>query len=102
MNTQTINPASILKGSSINADTTHKDKALRQACADFEAYILQQILTLARQSEPDGLFDQSFAGDMFKSMQDEERAKQMAHSGGAGLGEVLYQQLSGKAKQTIR
>lgn len=102
MSVQNINPAQTLKNTAINADTTHKDQALRKACGDFEALILQQILSIARRSEPEGIFGKSFASEMFRGMQDEETARQMAHSNSAGLGEVLYQQLSGKTKQTIR
>ena len=74
------------------------NKALRQACADFEALLNNQMLTAMRDSLPqqeEGLFAKSYAEKMFQSMLDEEMAKEMAKGRGMGLGEMLYKQVQG-------
>ena len=87
-----------LKEKAVSADTLNRTQS-RNACADFEALLLQQILEAARKNTlKGGLFDDSFATDMFKSMRNEEMAKGIAHSGGIGLGEALYRHLSGQIK----
>ena len=83
-----------LKESTVSADIV-KEKKLREACADFEAIMLNQMLRMARESQPEGgLFKGGHAEDMYRSMQDEELAKKLAHGKGAGLGELLFQQIS--------
>lgn len=74
-----------------------EDKALRQACGDFEALITNQMLTSMRASLPqdeDSFFAKSYGEKMFQSMLDEQVAKEMAKGQGMGLGEMLYQQIA--------
>ncbi len=79
-----------------------KEKALRKACADFEAIIFRQMLSAMRKSIPDsGLFEKSHAREIYESMNDEKLADKMAHGKGSGLGELLFKQLTGKVKSTI-
>ncbi|MDH4321107.1 MAG: rod-binding protein [Desulfobulbaceae bacterium] len=77
-----------------------KERELRKACHDFEAIMLKQMLDAMRKSVPkSGLLDNdSYANKMYQSMQDDELSQEMARGKGMGLGEVLYQQLSGHAK----
>jgi flagellar protein FlgJ len=83
-----------LKGIANSSDTI-KEKKLREACAGFEALMLKQILTLARQSVPKGgLFDGGYGEEMFQSIQDDQMAQKMAGSKGVGFGDMLYRQLS--------
>lgn len=83
-----------LKGISNSADTL-KERKLREACAGFEALMLKQILTLARQSIPkSGLLDGGYGEEMFQSIQDDQMTQKMAGSNGLGFGEMLYRQLS--------
>lgn len=83
-----------LKGITNSADTL-KDRKLREACAGFEALMLKQILSLARQSVPKGgLFDGGYGEEMFQSIQDDQLAQKMAGSKGVGFGDMLYRQLS--------
>lgn len=83
-----------LKGINNSADTL-KEKKLREACAGFEALMLKQILTLARQSVPkSGLLDGGYGEEMFQSIHDDQIAQKMAGSKGLGFGEMLYRQLS--------
>lgn len=87
-------PAIGLKETTASADMI-KEKKLRQACADFEAIMLNQLLNMARESLPEGgLFDGGHAENIYRSMQDEELSKQLASGKGMGLGELLFQQIS--------
>ena len=83
-----------LKGIVKPADT-FKDRKLREACAGFEALMLKQILTLARQSVPkSGLLDGGYGEEMFQSIHDDQIAQKMAGSKSIGFGDMLYRQLS--------
>ncbi len=91
------------KGRAESADTLHdkrvsagsENKKLRQACADFEALLLNKLVSSMRKSVPEGgLFEKSFGEKMFQSMHDEELSRQMASGRGTGLGELLYQKLT--------
>lgn len=84
-----------LKGSTNSADTL-KERKLREACAGFEALMLKQILTLARQSIPkSGLMDGGYGEEMFQSIHDDQIAQKMAGSTNSmGFGDMLYRQLS--------
>ncbi|MFH1215943.1 MAG: rod-binding protein [Pseudomonadota bacterium] len=73
-----------------------ENKKLEEACRDFEAILLNKLLSTMRESIPDdGLFEKSFGEKMYQSMLDEEMTKNMAHGKGIGIGELLYRQLSG-------
>ncbi len=91
-----------LKENSLSADTIKEEK-LRQACAEFEAILLQQMLKVMRNSVTKSeLFDGGFQEEICQSMQDQEIAKQMAIGRGMGIGEYLYRQISGQHLSTIK
>jgi peptidoglycan hydrolase FlgJ len=91
-----------LKSSAPSADTG-KERRLREACAGFEAIMLQQILALARRSVPEGgLLDGGYGEEMFRSMHDDQLARKMAGSGGLGFGEMLYRQLSAHLDPSVK
>ncbi len=70
------------------------NKDLRKACADFESYMTNQLLSAMRKTIPtDGLFPQTDGEKMFQSMLDQELATQMAQGNGMGFGDALYKQL---------
>jgi len=74
---------------------TPEEARLLSACQGFEAIILRQLLAAARPADDgDGIFGRSFAREMYESMQDDVMAAKMAKSGGIGLAETLYRQLS--------
>ena len=78
---------------------TVKETELKKACKNFEAIILQQMLTAMRKSVPkEGLLESGYAQDMYQSMYDEGLAKEMANGKGIGLADSLYHQLSGAVK----
>lgn len=75
---------------------TPKERKLKETCQDFEAIIIQQMLTAMRKTIPkDGLFSSGYAEDMYQSMYDEGLSKEIASGRGLGLADVLYKQLSG-------
>lgn len=68
---------------------------LRKACADFESLFLNYMLKSMRASVPEGgITEQSEEGKMFQSMFDENLANEISSSGGLGLGDILFKQLS--------
>ena len=91
-------------GNPVNGEhgDTSRDEDLRGACKDFEAILLRQLLSTMRKSvQSGGLFGESYAREMYQTLQDDALADQLASGKGAGLGEVLYRQLSGQAPRTV-
>ncbi|MGI6550224.1 MAG: rod-binding protein [Syntrophomonadales bacterium] len=79
------------KGKSAPADN---ETRLMQACRDFEAIFLGELLKSMRKTVPQGgLLENSFGQDVFQSMLDDEYAQSMALSRSTGLAEILFQQL---------
>ena len=80
------------------AAAAKEDKALREACKGFEAMFLNMMYREMRATVHEGgLFGESNARKIFEDMRDSEMAKQMAESGGIGLGDMLYKQLAPQA-----
>lgn len=74
-----------------------ENKELKEACQDFEALILNKMLSTMRESVPDdGLFPKSYGEKVYQSMLDEEISKSIAHGRGIGFADLLYSQLSGR------
>ena len=72
-----------------------EDNRLKTACKDFEAILLNQIMSSMRESIPEGgLFEKSYGEEIFQSMLDEQMTKDMAHGKGMGLAKLLYEDLS--------
>ena len=91
-----------LKNSAQAADNSDK-KQLAEACKDFEALLLNKLISSMRESLPEGgLFEKSFAEKMYQSMLDDELSIKMAHSKGMGLGELLFQHLTSEPKKSPR
>ena len=77
------------------------DPKLQKACTDFEALILKQMITLMRKNVPkSGLFDDSYAHNMYQSLKDDQLAGEMAESGGIGLADIMYKQLTSQLKSS--
>lgn len=80
-----------------------KETKLKKSCKDFEAIILQQMLTTMRKTIPKGgLLEGGYAQDMYQSISDEGLAKEMTKGKGIGLADILYQQLSGVPKSATK
>ena len=70
------------------------EKGIEKVSRDFESVFLHKLLTAMRKTVPkSGLLD-SFASNMYKSMMDEEMAKEMSTKKGMGMGEMIYNELS--------
>ena len=70
------------------------ESGIEKVSRDFESVFLHKLLTAMRKTVPkSGLLD-SFASNMYKSMMDEEMAKEMSTKKGMGMGEMIYNELS--------
>lgn len=77
-----------------------EDPKLRKACQDFEALLVQQMLSRMRASLPkNDLFGSKDEEEVFRGMLDEEYAKDISASGSLGLGDMLYAQFSAAKKR---
>lgn len=89
-----ISNALPLKKTNHSADMK-KEAELKKACQNFEAIIVQQMLTAMRKSIPkSGLLDSGFSQDMYQSMYDESLAQEVTSNHGMGLADALFSQLS--------
>src|SRR5665213_4006651 len=79
---------------SLDGTKTHTDAELKQVAQNFESIFIQMMFKEMRNSvEKSNLFGNSQATQFFESMKDEEMSKQLATSGGIGLGNMVYQSL---------
>jgi hypothetical protein len=79
---------------SLNGAKTHSEAELKQVAQNFESIFIQMMFKEMRNSvEKSNLFGNSQATEFFESMKDEEMSKQLAASGGIGLGNMVYQNL---------
>lgn len=79
----------------VSTGATAKDARLRRVCGDFESVFLNYILKSARHTIPESeLFGNSHESRLYKSMMDEKMAVSMAQGRGAGLGQMLYDELT--------
>ena len=75
---------------------TKQEAALKKACQNFEAIIVQQMLSAMRKSVPkDSLLGGDFSQDIYQSMYDEGLSQEIAAGRGLGLADTLYRQLAG-------
>ena len=81
------------------AGTANKEASLprlKQACAEFEAMFLRQMLKTMRSSMAGGgILGKSHQGEMFGSLMDEKLALDMAAKRGIGIGDLLFKKLQG-------
>ena len=77
-----------------NFGNVNSEKKIEKVSREFESIFLHKPLSSMRKTVPkSGLLD-SFATDMYKSMMDEEIAKEMSKNKGMGMGEMIYNDLS--------
>ncbi len=70
-------------------------KSLKKACQLFEALFLSELFKEMRKTIPQGgALKEENSDRIYKAMLDQEYASRMAESGGIGLGDMLYKQLS--------
>jgi peptidoglycan hydrolase FlgJ len=72
-----------------------EDKKLREACNDFEAIFIKQMLSSMRKTvHKTGLLGEGgMAEEIFEDMLYDEYAKKMSRTAGLGLSTLLYNQL---------
>ncbi|MBU1340931.1 MAG: rod-binding protein [Proteobacteria bacterium] len=89
------NLSKIKKQSSDFAQTTLKEKKLKEACAGFEAIFLNTMIKSMRESLPgDGLFNESHGMNIYKSLYDQYLSDELSKSKlSVGIKEFLFEQL---------
>ena len=72
-----------------------RDDRLYEACQQFEAILIKQMLNSMRKTiQKTGLVDGGMAEEIFEDMLYDEYALKMARSAGFGLSDTLYRELS--------
>jgi flagellar protein FlgJ len=67
---------------------------LSQACSEFESLFLSHLMRQMRDTIPDsGLIGGKNTENLYASMLDGCRARELAEAGGLGLGKMLYEHL---------
>ncbi len=67
---------------------------LQQACADFEALLIQKLFQTMRAAIPkSGLVDAGAAEDIYTAMLDQQVARDLALQGGLGLSARIKEQI---------
>ena len=71
-------------------------RSLREATQEFESLFVAQLMQSMRGTVPEsGLMGNGSGQQIFRQMLDQELSRQVAFSGGFGIGEMLYRQLGG-------
>jgi Rod binding domain-containing protein len=79
---------------SLSGPKTHSDAELREVSKNFETIFMQMMLKEMRNSvAKSSLLGNSQATEIFESMHDEQLSKQLASSGGIGIGDLIYRKL---------
>jgi flagellar protein FlgJ len=75
------------------------DPKLREACADFEAILVNRMLEAMRRTlRQDGLLDGGTGREVYDSLYYQEIATRVSRAKGLGIGERLYRQMAERAK----
>jgi len=75
------------------------EESLKKACTEFEAMFLQMMYKQMKAAIPQAdLIPKSVGRDIYESMLDEKLVEQAAESGGVGIADTLYKQLSNQLK----
>ena len=73
---------------------TKDNKKLLNACQEFEAIFVKQLLKEMRKTVPkDGVIPENNESSLYKSMFDDEIANNISKQGSLGLAESLYEQI---------
>ena len=71
-------------------------RELQQACREFESVFIAYLLKEMRATvDKSGLIDGGPSEELYQSMMDTQVARNLSSTGGFGLAEMLFQQLSG-------
>ncbi len=81
---------------------TKNDEKIKQACSDFEAIFIKQMLDSMRKTvDKTSLLGGGMAEEIFEDMIYDEYAKKMSNTGNFGLKDMLYRQLSSQSSVII-
>ncbi len=79
-----------------------KDDALYEACQDFEAIFIKQMLDVMRQTvHKSGMINGGAAEEIFEDMLYDEYAAQMARTAAFGLADTMYEQLTLSQREAL-
>lgn len=74
------------------------NEKLLQACQNFEAVFIKQMLDSMRNTVPkDGMLDGGIGQNIYEDMLYQQYADKMAKTANLGLSRLLYNQLSGRS-----
>ncbi|QUI21442.1 rod-binding protein [Vallitalea pronyensis] len=77
------------------AEEEQDDKALREACREFEEYFVNQMFSEMRKTVHGGsLIPKSQGEKIFEDMLYEEYSKEIAKEQGIGIAQMMFEQLS--------
>lgn len=77
------------------AEEQQDDKALREACREFEEYFVNQMFQEMRKTvHSSGLIPKSQGEKIFEDMLYEEYSKEIAKEQGIGIAQMMFEQLS--------
>jgi peptidoglycan hydrolase FlgJ len=80
-------------------DLKENAEGLKKACSEFESVFIGMLLKEFRKSIPkDGLIPKSFTMETYEEMLDNQMASDVSKSGGTGIGDILFSQLSRNIK----
>lgn len=96
-----MQPNSIPSAKADDGQGAERQKALKNACRDFEALFVNYMLKQMRQTVPqNGLFGAGQAAKMYISMMDNEMAKEISRQRGLGLAPMMYHQMMAAINET--
>lgn len=79
-----------------------KEAQLKEACQNFEAVFISKLWQQMKQTVPKEGYLHSKQEDSYMAMFDRDFAEKMAKSGGIGLADLIYDQLSEKLKEVSK
>ena len=89
-----IRPDKSLAAGDRRPEGDQDSKRLQQACADFEALLIQKLFQTMRAAIPkSGLIDAGPAEDIYTAMLDQQVARDLALQGGLGLSTRIKEQI---------
>jgi len=81
-----------------DAKLTPEQRKLKATCREFEAVMINQMLSQIHSSSKGGMLDGGSAMRTYRSMMDDALARDIAHGEGMGVADVLYKQLAARQK----
>ncbi|MBI3926731.1 MAG: rod-binding protein [Armatimonadetes bacterium] len=89
-----LTPQPIKQEAALSPSRAAEENKLQEACQQFEALFLTQMMAQMRKTVPQGgLLDGGQQQEMFMGMLDQERAKMWSQEGGIGLANMLFNQM---------